>query len=145
MTLYGLQRSTLHITKITLKIMFLEQFTCTYTKVFRGFFISCSPILFFISWPHAQLHLLASVGISQRPLGAHPNPLNLWDPQTVKNKEILNIKGASMYFWSVSLTDQLSGQFLILKKKLSSLRHQTFFFCPLSIFFVQSLTSEDTQ
>ena len=36
--LYGLQsRSTLHITKITLKIMFLEQFTCTYTKVFRGF------------------------------------------------------------------------------------------------------------
>ena len=40
---------------------------------------------------HAQLHYWA-VGISQkRPLGAYPNPLNLWEPQTVKNKEILNI------------------------------------------------------
>ena len=66
--------------------------------MFRGFFISCSPILF-IPWPHAQLHLLASVGISQRPLGAHPNPLNLWEPQTVKSKEIQNmLKGRPCTF-----------------------------------------------
>ena len=93
--LYGLQRSTLHITKITLKIMFLEQFTCTYTKVFRGFFISCSPIFSYLglmlSCIAGSWHQSTSLGGSpQCPFWAHPNPLNLWEPQTVKSKEIHN-------------------------------------------------------
>ena len=53
--------------------------------------------------------------------------------------KILSILGASMYFWLVSLTNQLSGQFLIIfarpKKKLSSLRDRFFFVHPLVFLF----------
>jgi hypothetical protein len=56
--------------------------------MFRGF--SFLVPLFFHTMASCSVALLA-LGISQRPLGAHPNLLNLWELQTEKSKEILNI------------------------------------------------------